>query len=115
MKATKNFLKGFFNKKILAVIFIIITIVVLLYTVKRVFFSSQKSSGLSGQNQKYEAIDQMNNPKQINGQIQTNTNNQKSAASIVVEKARHEEQCAICRSIIKSGAASPCMKALKCE
>ena len=119
MKIIKNFLRGFINKKI--AIAISVSVVIIIITVVGVRFLSNDSKStpakvleqkmiLDSKNNAQNAAlqNQMNNPSMGKNINLSGTTTVKSAAML-------EQQCVICRSIIKSGTPSSCMKELKCK
>ena len=102
-KVTKSFLSGFINKKVVLIIFAIIVVILVGYGSARVFFNLRNSS--KTQEQQNQATGTSTN-KMINSTADK---------SMLVKPATIEQQCVICKSMIKAGAKSSCMVNLKCK
>ena len=116
MKIIKNVVNGFVSKKIITVSSLVIVALLLGIGIVIIFFNSSHRGPIEGIQQnkmndtKNNAMfqNQMNNPA-------VNKNVSSTSVSIAKSAAVLAAQCAVCKSIIKSGAPSSCMKELKCK
>lgn len=119
MKIIKNVVNGFVSKKIIIVSALVTVVLLLGVGMAILFFNSSHRESTEGvQQNKMNDIknnaknamfqNQMNNPS-------VNKNVSSTSVSIAKSAAALAAQCEICKSIIKSGAPSSCMKELKCK
>ena len=119
MKIIKNVVKGFVSKKIITVSSLVSVALLLGVVIAILFFSSSHRESTESIPQN-KMNDTKNNAKNAMFQNQMNNpavNKNVSSTSVSIAKSAAvlAAQCAVCKSIIKSGAPSSCMKELKCK